>query len=147
MAREYPEYPRVGVGVVVWRGEEMLLVRRGKPPRAGQWSLPGGAQELGETVAETARREVLEETGVTIRVNDVITAVDLIEHDEAGRVRYHYVLVDMNGEWIAGEARPASDVAETTWVALDDLERHELWAETRRVIALATQSRALTGDR
>ena len=72
MSREYPDRPFVGVGVVVWRGDNVLLIQRGKPPRIGAWSLPGGAQELGETVRETAVREVREETGVEIDVTHLI---------------------------------------------------------------------------
>ncbi len=81
-AREYPDRPWVGVGVVVWRGDEILLVRRAKPPRVGEWSIPGGAQSLGETVFEAAIREVREETGIAIRPTGIITVVDSILRDE-----------------------------------------------------------------
>ena len=81
MSREYPARPIVGVGVVVWHGERVLLVRRGKPPRVGHWSLPGGAQQLGETVAQAARREVMEEAGLEVALGDIVATVDLIERD------------------------------------------------------------------
>ena len=142
MAREYPELPVVGVGAIIWRGNQVLLVRRGNPPRAGQWSLPGGRQELGETVAEAAKREVAEETGLTVEVADVVTVVDLIERDEFGRVRYHYVLIDVNAEWLAGEPVAADDATDTRWISLDALDDVELWTETRRVIQLGAKRRS-----
>lgn len=142
MSREYPPYPIVAVGAVVWRDHQVLLVRRGAPPRVGQWSLPGGRQELGETVAEAAKREVAEETGLTVEVTGIVTAVDLIERDERGRVRYHYVLIDLNAEWVAGEPVAADDAADTRWIGLDNLDDIELWTETRRVIRLAAEQRA-----
>ncbi len=137
MRREFPELPQIGVGVIVWRDDHCLLVRRSKPPRSGQWSLPGGRQRLGETVIEAAQREVHEETGVTIAVLDVVTAVDLIERDEAGRVRFHYVLVDVNARWLSGEARARSDAADVLWARLDMLSQLGMWSETERIIRLA----------
>ncbi|HKO09286.1 MAG TPA: NUDIX domain-containing protein, partial [Alphaproteobacteria bacterium] len=86
MTRSYPERPIAGVGALVFRGEEVLLIKRGKPPREGQWSIPGGAQHLGESVAEAARREVREEAGIEIEVKEVIAVVDLLSRDEGGRV-------------------------------------------------------------
>jgi len=78
--RQYPDRPFCGVGVVVWRGDQVLLVRRGRAPRKGDWSIPGGLQELGETVGETALREVLEETGLTVRLTDQLGVVDSVRH-------------------------------------------------------------------
>ena len=141
MTREYPNQPLIGVGVVVWRDDKVLLIRRGKPPRQGQWSLPGGLQKLGETVFEAARREVMEETGVEIRVLELTDVVDLIERDDAdGRVRYHYTLVDVVAGWLRGEAAPGSDAAEVAWAGLEALPRYRLWSETERVIRRAHQS-------
>ena len=141
MTREYPNQPLIGVGVVVWRDDKVLLIRRGKPPRQGQWSLPGGLQKLGETVFETARREVMEETGVEIRVLELTDVVDLIERDDAdGRVHYHYTLVDVVAGWLRGEAAPGSDAAEVAWAGLEALPRYRLWSETERVIRRAHQS-------
>jgi 8-oxo-dGTP diphosphatase len=141
VAREYPEHPRVGVGAIVWRGDEVLLIRRANPPRAGQWSLPGGGQELGETVAEAATREVFEETGISIRVMDVVTVVDLVEHDPDGRVRFHYVLVDVNAEWLASEPAAASDALDVGWWRLEQLDDLDLWSKSREVIQLAARRR------
>lgn len=142
MARDYPEHPRVGVGAIVWRGNEVLLIRRGQPPRAGEWSIPGGGQELGETVVQAAIREVFEETGIEITVTDVVTVVDMIEHDPDGRVRYHYVLVDVNAEWVSSEPVAGTDAVDVSWSRVEQLDDFGLWSETRRVIGLAARRRA-----
>jgi ADP-ribose pyrophosphatase YjhB (NUDIX family) len=142
VAREYPEHPRVGVGAIVWRGNEVLMIRRANPPRAGQWSLPGGAQELGETIAEAAKREVFEETGLDIAVTDVVTVVDMIERDANGKIRFHYVLVDVNAEWVAGEPKAATDAQDACWISVEGLNTLGLWSETHRVIELAARRRA-----
>jgi ADP-ribose pyrophosphatase YjhB (NUDIX family) len=146
VAREYPEHPRVGVGAIVWRGDDVLLIRRGQPPRAGEWSIPGGGLELGETVAEAAIREVLEETGIDITVTDIVTVVDMIEHDADGRVQFHYVLVDVNAEWVRSEPQAATDAVEVRWSSIEELDQLGLWSETRRVIGLAAQRRAERGS-
>ena len=142
MSRQYPERPIVGVGAVVWRRDEVLLIRRAKPPRAGSWSLPGGAQNLGETVFEAARREIMEETTVDIQVLGLIDVVDSIRHDDDGRVQYHYTLVDVFGEWRDGEPTPQDDAAEAAWFTLDQLDALGMWSETIRVIHLAHDKRA-----
>lgn len=140
MQREYPERPLVGIGAVVRRGDRVLLVRRAKPPRANGWSLPGGLQQLGETVFAAAAREVREETGVIAQGWRLIAIADLIEHDDAGRVRYHYTLIDVAATWCSGEAVAGDDASAVTWASLDDLARYELWDETVRVISLALAS-------
>jgi ADP-ribose pyrophosphatase YjhB (NUDIX family) len=136
--RAYPPRPLIGIGVVVFRGERVLLVRRAHAPRAGEWSLPGGLQRLGETIAATARREVLEETGIDITVGGLIDAVDLIERDPAdGRIRYHYTLIDVVAECLTGEPTAGSDAAECAWFAEAELGGLGLWPETLRIIGLA----------
>jgi 8-oxo-dGTP diphosphatase len=144
MPREYPASPLIGVGAVIWREDRVLLIRRGKPPRENEWSLPGGRQELGETVAEAARREAREETGLEITVRDVVAVVDLIERDADGRVQFHYTLIDVLAEWQSGEAVAADDAAEAAWVTLDELPRYNLWSETERVIRLADERRKVS---
>ena len=141
MSREYPERPIVGVGAVVWRGDRLLLVRRGKPPRLGQWSLPGGAQHLGETLAEAIAREVREEAGLEVEGLELLAAVDLVERDEAGRVRYHYTLVDFAAEAPAGEAVAGDDAAAVAWFTPAEAAALGLWSETERIIALAATRR------
>jgi ADP-ribose pyrophosphatase YjhB (NUDIX family) len=141
MSRAYPARPIIGVGVVVWHGDRVLLVQRGRPPRQGQWSLPGGAQQLGESLAEAARREVLEETGITVDLGDVIATVDSIERDPEGRVRYHYTLIDFAAEAHSAELVPGDDAADARWFELHEIEGLGLWSETLRIIELARARR------
>lgn len=137
MSREYPPRPIVGIGAVVLKDGQVLLIKRGKPPRVGSWSLPGGAQKLGETVAEGALREVAEETGLTVRFEGLIDVVDSVTRDDAGKVQFHYTLVDVFCTWVAGEPTAGGDAAAADWVALDRLDDCRLWSETRRIIDLA----------
>lgn len=142
MSRLYPSRPIVGVGVVVWHGARVLLIKRGKPPRAGQWSLPGGAQRLGETLAETARREVLEETGLEVAIGEIIATLDLIERDDDGRVRHHYTLVDFVAESDDTALQAGDDAADARWFDRAELDQLGLWSETLRIIDLAAEKRA-----
>lgn len=139
--RTYPARPIVGLGVAVLRGRpvgrQVLLVRRGNPPNEGAWSLPGGAQELGETAEEGARRELLEETGLRVGALRLAANVDSIHRDPDGRVRYHYTILDFAAEWAGGEPAAGGDAAEATWADLDRLDDYALWEEARRVISLA----------
>jgi ADP-ribose pyrophosphatase YjhB (NUDIX family) len=120
----------------------VLLVQRARPPRQGQWSLPGGAQQLGETVADAARRELLEEAGIAVDLGGIIATIDLIERTADGRVRYHYTLIDFVAEAPEPDVRPGDDAADARWFALDELDALGLWSETLRVIRLAHERRA-----
>jgi ADP-ribose pyrophosphatase YjhB (NUDIX family) len=133
----YPTAPRVGIGIVLLRGEEVLLVKRGKPPGKGAWSLPGGGQELGETAEETARRELREETGLECGPLTLIGHVDSIHYDEAGRIEYHYTILDFGARYCSGEARPGDDVTEIAWVTAQQFDDYALWEEARRIISKA----------
>lgn len=135
--REYPARPIVGIGIVVLKGSSVLLVRRGKPPNVGTWTLPGGAQELGETTEQAARRELLEETGLEVGELHFAATVDNIRRDTAERVRFHYTIIDFAARWETGEPMAASDVTEAAWVSLDALDLYDLWSEAHRVIAIA----------
>jgi len=138
VSREYPSHPRVGVGVVLFRRSSVLLIRRATPPRIGQWSLPGGGQELGETVEQAARRELLEETALTVEgALTLVDVIDLVIPDDAGRVRFHYTLIDFAGFAGPGEAVAGGDSAAVAWTPLDTLDALPLWDATRAVIAKA----------
>ena len=132
--REYPDRPVPGVGAVVVENGRILLVQRGSAPRAGHWSLPGGAQELGETFAEACLREVREETGLDVEVLGVVDVVDSITRDDAGRVRFHYLLVDMLAIPSGGALRAGSDVVDARWFTPEEAYALSLWSETARII-------------
>ena len=119
MSREYPSEPRVGVGAVVFDGDRVLLVKRGRPPALGKWSLPGGLVHLGETTRDAVVREIAEECGLTITVAGVAGVVDRVTRDADGRVKYHYVLVDYLAYPQSTRFRSGSDAAAARWVAID----------------------------
>ena len=114
----------------------MLLCRRGKPPNVGSWTLPGGAQELGETCEAAARRELLEETGLTVGAA-FLRHVDTIRRDDDGRIRFHYTILDFADALGGGEPIAGSDVSEVQWAPMDALDAYELWSEAHRIIAIA----------
>ena len=114
--RRYPERPIVGVLAVVLRGDRVLVVRRANPPMPGRWGFPGGVLELGETVAQGAMRELLEETGVKAEAASPLTVMDTIDRDSEGRVRYHYTLVAVIGHWRSGEGVAGDDADELAWL-------------------------------
>jgi len=140
--REYPERPLVGVGVVVLHAGKVLLIKRGKPPRQGQWSLPGGLQEIGETVFAAARREVLEECGIAIEPLEVVEVVDAITPDDQGKVRFHYTLVDVLADWRSGEPVAGDDAMDAAWFDPALLDTLGMWSETPRVIRKGIALRA-----
>lgn len=129
--------PIPAVGVVCLRGDAVLLIRRGKPPKKGEWSLPGGRIEPGERAMDAALREMVEETGVTARITALIDVVDGI-FSEAG---LHYVLIDYAAEWVSGEPVAGDDALEARFVPLDQIEALIDWSETRRIIAVAASQR------
>ena len=120
--REYPDRPVVGIGAVVIHEGRVLLVRRGVAPSRGLWAVPGGALELGETLQQGAEREILEETGVAIRAREPVYAFDFFERDGDGRIRFHFVIVDVAADYIGGDVKGADDALEARWLAPEDLE-------------------------
>jgi len=139
--RAYPDRPFVGVGVVIFRGDQVLLAQRGKPPREFFWSIPGGAQEIDETVREAGLREVREETNLEVDILGLIDVVDSISRDSEGRVEFHYTLVDFFAEWRSGEAIAGDDCPAVCWANLDDLDRYDLRTATLEIIRLAAKKR------
>ena len=132
--RTYPTHPQVGIGIVLLRGRQVLLIRRGRPPGIGAWSLPGGRQELGETAEACARRELLEETGLTTGALTLIGHVDSIHYDADQKIEYHYTILDFGARYTGGTALPGDDVTELAWVHPDDFDAYNLWDEARRII-------------
>lgn len=141
--RSYPKRPVIGAGAVVWRGEDVLLIRRGKSPGYGEWSLPGGAQELGETIRETAQREVLEETGCRIENLKLIDVLDSIEHDDEGGHSYHFTLIDFEADWQSGEPRPGPEELDAGFYSLEAIRALDMADWTRSFIAKSAASRGL----
>jgi ADP-ribose pyrophosphatase YjhB (NUDIX family) len=123
MKREYPDRPTVGVGAVIVQSGRVLLVRRSTEPLKGQWSVPGGVLELGETLRAGVAREALEETGLVVQVEEVMDVFDGIYRDPDGRTRYHYVLIDFICKVSGGELRAGSDAAEIRWFTRDELNQ------------------------
>jgi ADP-ribose pyrophosphatase YjhB (NUDIX family) len=136
MKREYPSCPIVGVGAVIWRDEKVLLIRQDKYPDLPKdfWTLPGGAQKLGETVEEALHREIREETGLKVKIGPLIAVADAIFPDKKGKIRYHYTVLDFRCEWISGQASPGSDAIEVRWVTIGELDFFKTWKETQRLI-------------
>ncbi len=137
MGREYPQRPLVGVGAIVFKGKEVLLVRRGHPPAEGAWAFPGGLVELGESSAQAIRREVREECGISIEPVELAGLFEPIVIDEDGRVRYHYVVLDFLARYVGGDLKAASDVWEARWVSPDRIDRYPLSDDARRLLERA----------
>ncbi|HZQ06268.1 MAG TPA: NUDIX hydrolase [Anaerolineae bacterium] len=141
MSREYPLHPIPGVGVIAFKDNTVLLVQRGKEPRRGEWSIPGGAVEVGETVREAALREFAEECGGDIELRDLVDVVDIFGRDDENKIRYHYIVADYWAEWRGGELYASSDVMDARWVSPDQLDEYGLPSYTRAVIEKAVQMR------
>ena len=136
MKREFPKRPIVGVGGVVVHRNRVLLVRRGREPLKGEWSVPGGLVELGEELAEGVCRELKEETGLEVAPLEVLTVFDRIMHD-GDRVKYHFVIVDYVCRRKRGRLHPASDVLDARWVRREDLPQYHLTEKATAVIRQA----------
>ncbi len=121
LSRQYPTQPLVAVGAVVFKAADLLLVRRKAEPRADTWTLPGGLVELGESCRGAVVREVREECGIEIEVVKLIDVVDFIDRDPAGRVRFHYVLVDFEARYVSGELQPSAEIRAARWCKPTDL--------------------------
>lgn len=136
MKREYPDAPLVGVGAIIIERDRVLLVKRGNPPLAGEWSIPGGLLEVGETLRQAAVREAMEETSLEVEASDLLGVYDRVLRDADERTRYHYVLIDFLCQRIAGEPRAAGDADQARWFACGELGQLALAADTAEVIQL-----------
>ena len=134
MGKEYPSGPIVGVGGVVVRDRRALIIRRGHEPRRGEWSIPGGTVELGERLTEAVQRELREETGLVVEVGRVLELFDRIHHDDEGRVRYHFVIVDFLCHAPDGDAVAGTDAEAIAWVTADELDAYGVNAHAAAVI-------------
>ncbi len=135
--REYPDAPLVGVGALIIDSGRILLVKRGHPPLAGEWSIPGGVLELGETLREAAVREAREETCLDVEAIELLGVYDRVLRDDAGRILYHFVLIDFRCHALAGEAHAADDADEVRWFTPAEAAVLPLAEDTAQVIRQA----------
>lgn len=136
-------FPQVGVGVVVLNeGNDVLLIRRGQEPNKGLWTIPGGRQEPGETLFETAHREIMEETGIKISQPVLVDVVDLIRHDDDGTLARHYTLVDYAARYLSGTPIPGGDADQAKWVPAGSITEYVEWSETVRIVREAVETLA-----
>ena len=141
--RRHPLRPIVAVGAVILDGDRVLLVKRGQEPLKGEWSLPGGAVESGETLAAALAREVREETCLEVEVGPVVEVLDSVRHDAEGRVEYHYIIIDYACRVLPGNSNVAvcgSDAADVDWARVADLERYRVTPTAIAVIRKALAS-------
>jgi ADP-ribose pyrophosphatase YjhB (NUDIX family) len=138
MKREYPDNPLVGVGAVIvddhLDDRRVLLIRRGTPPLLGEWSLPGGVLECGETLREAVAREACEETGLVVEPGEMLGVYERVIRDDGGRVRYHYVLVDFLCSAVGGDLNAGSDAADVRWFTRDELPALNLAYDANDVV-------------
>jgi len=135
--RDYPERPLIGAGAVIVRGNQVVLVRRGRPPLAGEWSIPGGVVKLGETLRQAAEREAREETGLEIEAGEVLEVFESITPDAAGKTCYHYVIVDFLCGLKSGELRAGGDALEAKWCRAEELAEMRVSEPATKVILKA----------
>jgi ADP-ribose pyrophosphatase YjhB (NUDIX family) len=134
MKREYPESPLVGVGAVIVQENRVLLIRRGQPPLLGEWSLPGGVLECGETLHEAVAREAREETGLLVEPGEMLGVYERVIRDDERRVRYHYVLIDFLCRPVGGDLKAGSDAADVRWFTRDELPALNLAHDANDVV-------------
>jgi len=138
--KRYPDRPVPAVAVLVCRDGKFLAVERGHPPGEGTWALPGGSVELGETLQEAAEREVLEETGITVRAGPPFTVVDAIYRDDSGGVAFHYVIAYLRAEYLRGRLRPMDDVRDARWITLEELASRHVEPEVIGILGRALKA-------
>lgn len=137
MQREHPKQPLIGVGALIIENGRIVLIKRAKAPLLGEWSIPGGMLELGESLRQGTEREALEETGLVVRADELLGVFDRIVPDAEGNIVYHYVLIDFLCQHVRGELRAGADAADAHWFSAEDLEKLPLADDTAGVIRLA----------
>ena len=130
----YPTQPRLAVGAIVFHDGAVLLVKRGQAPARGQWAIPGGSVRLGETLQEAAQREIFEETGIVIRAKAPVYTFDAIVRDDAGRIQFHYVIVDLEADFLHGDLHAGDDADDVRWVASDQLAHLNVSPPTAKLL-------------
>ena len=136
MQREYPQQPLIGVGAIIIKDRRVVLIKRGKPPLLGEWSIPGGMLELGETLRQGAEREAVEETGFMVRATELLGVFERIVPDAEQRISYHYVLIDFLCEIISGELCAGHDASDARWFTPQEVAALPLAEDTAAVIQL-----------
>ena len=134
MAREYPDSPVVGVGAVIVHEGKALIIKRAHEPRKGEWSLPGGLLELGESLEDAVRREIKEETNLDVELGPIIETFDRVHRDAEGRIRYHFVIIDYVCWPTGGDAASGSDAEAVAWVTGEEIDRYGINAHAKDVI-------------
>jgi len=134
--RDFPSAPRLGVGAVITKNKKILLVKRKNEPQKGEWAIPGGMVKLGETLKKAAEREVLEETGLTIKASEPLYVFDLIEHSPGGKVLFHFVIVDLKADYIQGEIHPSDDAADARWFSSAELKSLKITQTTEKLVKI-----------
>ena len=137
MQREHPKQPLIGVGALIVENGRVVLIKRGKAPLLGEWSIPGGMLELGETLRQGAEREALEETGLVVRATELLGVFDRIVPNAEGNIVYHYVLIDFLCQRVRGELHAGEDAADAQWFTPEDVQRLPLAEDTAAVIRAA----------
>ena len=137
MQREHPKQPLVGVGALIVENGRVVLIKRGKAPLLGEWSIPGGMLEIGETLRQGAEREALEETGLVVRATELLGVFDRVVPDAEGKIVYHYVLIDFLCERISGELQAGADAADARWFTPEEVAQLSLGEDTAGVIRAA----------
>ena len=130
----YPDTPRVAVGAIVFKNGHVLLVRRGQAPAEGLWAIPGGSVKLGETLQTAAEREIHEETGLRIHAREPVYTFESIVRDDDGRIRFHYVIIDLVADYIEGEPHPGDDALEARWFSPQEVQKTDVSKTTRQLL-------------
>ncbi len=141
MKREYPERPIVAVGGIIFHEDTVLLVKRNREPAMGQWSLPGGAVELGESLEEALKREIHEEVSIKIGIGGLVTLIERVVHDQKRKVRFHYVIADYWGWKVSGQPHPASDISDARFVTLKEARKLGIHRKVEETIVMAMKMR------